>query len=439
MTTPRPLTPFELAHFDREAQLGSVPKAEVALYIGTTVRGEIDVEILRRVLAELAAGHAVLRAVVVRAADGGLGFVLREDYQPPLEIRAGGDDEYQSLINSKHDWGEGLFKGYLLRDGELSRIVLAAHHGVCDGRSMFPLVHEMWERYSAHLAGQPLPLSDVDRELPDGVDAQLARTVSDAELDAFMTQLAAIAAATDPATSAPVHLPIDGDGIGDPRGRFTLRSLDLSADDSEAIVTTARAHGVSVNSLLAGAALTALRTELDVDSGPAMMLATHCVDVRDQLSPPLSGSTILNCVSGVPTPVFASADADPIELARIVEVGVRGGVEARFPALILRALSRGIDPEAAGMPTIVPSLGLSNIGRMPAYPIPPNLELVRNFVYGMGEQMPPTMTMFTLGDRLTVQVDYDTVEHSHAQMGRVTEAMRQQLRHLCDLAPTKAG
>lgn len=432
MTNQRPLTPFELAHFDRESQLGNVPKAEVALWIGTTVRGDLDLDTLREVLAELAASHALLHAVAVADGDGGMRFELLADYQPPLEVQTGAQDEYLRLINSTPDWSTGLFKAHVISDGDVHRVVIVVHHGICDGRSMFPLVGELWERYSAHRAGSPLPVSDSDSVLVDGVDAQLAATVTEAEVDAFLEQLAFIVAAGDP-NLVPLQLPFDSDGTADARGRFALHTIELSPEETATVVTAATAHGFSVNSLLSGAALAAVRSELDADAGPVMMLAGHAVDVRAELSPPLPGPTVLNCVGGVPTPVFAAADVDPVELAKMVEVGVRGAVEARFPALILRALVRGIDPVAAGMPVVLPTLGLSNIGRIPAYPVPDELELVRNFVYAKAPGMPPAMTMFTIGDRLTIQVEYDTVEHTHEQLGRVTEAMREQLRRLAGI------
>ncbi|WP_157554687.1 hypothetical protein [Nocardia crassostreae] len=49
----------------------------------------------------------------------------------------------------------------------------------------------------------------------------------------------------------------------------------------------------------------------------------------------------------------------------------------------------------------------------------------------MAAGMPPKMTIFTVGGRLTIQVEYDTAAHSHAQMGRITEAMQTQVRGLC--------
>ncbi|MFC9999491.1 hypothetical protein [Nocardia sp. NPDC127526] len=430
MATKRPLTPFELAHFDRRYQLTDMSKAEVALHIGTTVRGAVDLDILRRVLAELAAGHALLRATVVRDTADDLHFELLEGYQPPLEVREGGAEEYWRLINSPHDWSDGLFKVIVLREGDIHQIVLVAHHGICDGRSMFPLVGEMWERYGAHLAGSPLPPSDSDHDLVDGVDAQLAASVTDAEVDAFLGQLAAIAQASGPDAPAPLRLPVAGDGVEDALGRFRVQYIELSPAETGAVIATARAAGFSVNSLLTGMALTALRPELDGGAEPAMLLAAIASDLRAELVPPLTGSTVLNCVGGVLVPLFAGTGADPIELGMMVEAGVKGAVDARFSALLLRALTRGLDPVAAGLPTVLPTMSVSNIGLIPEYPVPVQLELVRNFVFGMGVGHSPVATIYTIGDRLTIQVGYDTVEHSHEQIGRITEALREQLRRV---------
>lgn len=430
MAVYRLLSPFEIRHFDAEVQWGNVPKADVTLFASSAVRGDIDLDILRRVLAELAAGHVLLRAVVVQQPGPTLRFVRRENFQPTLTVTEGGEDEYLSLINAEDDWSSGLFKAHVLRRGERTQIVLIMHHGMCDGRSAFALLGEMWQRYAAHLAGSPLPLPDSDNELIDGIDTQLAATIPDAEVDAFLAQLRAIALATDPTSIAPRELPRDGDGVGDPLGRVSLRRIELTAAETAELVTAARAHGFSVNSLVTGAALAAARTHLEVEPEPVPMVCGHAVDVRSEVDPALPETTILNCVGGLATPAFASADADPIELAKAVEAGIRGALDARVPALFMRAQERELDPAIAAMFAAHPTLGMSNLGRLPEHSLPEGLEVVRDEVFGMALGMPPKMTFFTVGDRLTIQVEYDTARNSHAQMGRVTDTLREQIRRV---------
>ncbi|MFJ4653552.1 hypothetical protein ACIP5Y_19985 [Nocardia sp. NPDC088792] len=424
MTERRPLSPFEIGYFGHDTRLGSVPIGGMPLFIGSTVRGRIDPELLRRVLGELAAGHVLLRSRVIENADGTKVFETDDTYVPALEVRAGGGDEYRELVNTRQDWGAGLFRAVLLHGADCTRIVLILHHGISDGRSAFALLDEMWRRYTAQLAGSPLPVGDSDRELVPGVDIQLAQVITEDEIDGFLGQVLRLAASLGP-EAAPRTLPLDG--VEDPDGRLALRRISLDAAQTTALVDIAREQGVSVNSLLGGAALAAVRAELDANPGALPMICGHAADLRGVLAPPLPDATILNCASGAGTPALVDRDADPLELAHAVEAGMRQVLDTRFPALFMRASHRPLDPATTAILTGGPSIALSNIGRLPAHSIPAGVEWVRDDVFAMAASMPPKMTIFTVGDRMTIQVEYDTAEHSHAQLDRVGAAMRAQL------------
>ncbi|MFF2550154.1 hypothetical protein ACFVUS_04095 [Nocardia sp. NPDC058058] len=426
MTSQRPLSPFENGYFGEHTRLGSVPIGGMPLFIGSTVRGEMDPAALRDTLTELAALHPLLRARVVTGDAGVRRFELDDDYRPSVTVTAGGAQVYRTLVNARQEWGAGLFRAELLREGEFTRVVLVLHHGISDGRSVFPLVDEMWRRYTARVTGSPLPQPERNYALPAGVDTQLAALISDAEVDAFVAMVRAGAMAMDPA-AAPVHLPLDGQGGGDPSGRLAVRRIELDAAQTAALVATARAQGFSVNSLLAGAAMAAVRTEFAPEAGPLPMMCGHAVDLRPDLVPVLPASTVLNCAAGAGTPVLAAPDSHPIELASAVAAGMRDSTQARFPAMFMRAAQRDLDEVTAALFGAPPTLALSNIGRVPAHSLPATLEFVRDEVFAMTPGMPPKMTMFTVGDRLTVQVEYDTAEHSHAQMERIATEMTWQL------------
>ncbi|WP_157514084.1 phthiocerol/phthiodiolone dimycocerosyl transferase family protein [Nocardia concava] len=423
MTVQRPLSPFESSYFAADARLGSVPVGGMPLFIGTTVRGAVDAGILRRVLRELAASHVLLRSRMVTVGGVGL-FEVDEDYVPALVERVGEVDEYWELVNGRPEWEAGLFGAVLLRGPVQTRIVLVIHHGISDGRSAFALLDEMWRRYGAHVAGRPLPIGESDRELVGGVDELLARVVSEAEVDGFLAQIQAEAAS--PGQAVPQTLPVDGDGVGDPGGRLALRRIELSAQQTAEVVDAARAQGISVNSLLAAAAVVAVRTQLPVD-GPVPLMCGHAADLRPALSPRLPASTVLNCASGTGTPVVVDRDADPAVVGAIVDQSMRFMLDTRFPALFMRASQRVLEAQVAAALSAAPAIALSNMGRLPAHPLPAGLEFVRDEIFAMTAGMPPKMTVFTVGDRLTIQVEYDTAEHSHHQMGRVAEAMSDQL------------
>ncbi|MFC9436283.1 condensation domain-containing protein [Nocardia sp. NPDC057030] len=434
MTAQRPISPFESTFFGTGTKLGSVPTGGMPLFIGSTVHGELEPEILRRVLGELAAGHPLLRSTVVTAADGTPHLRRADDYVPRLDIADGDEVDYLRLVNGPRDWTGGLFRARLFRAGRRQQLVLVIHHGIADGRSAFALLAELWQRYSAHVAGSPLPVADSNQALPEAVDIRLAEVFSAAEVAEFLELAAAGVTMIDPA-AAPRRLPYAG-VADDPLGRFAVRRIELDTRETAALIDSARSHGLSVNSLLAGAALVAFRAQLEPNTGALPMICGHAVDVRGELRPPLPARTMLNAASGVGTAAEVEPDHSPIDLGLLVTAGMRAAAERHDAGRFLLAAQRVTDPAAAAAFAAPPTLAMSNIGRLPAHSTPAGVQHIRDDVFAMGPGMPPKLTVFTVGDRLTVQVEHDTAEHSRAQMGTLAQALREQLGRC---ATTSAG
>ncbi|MFI7003695.1 hypothetical protein [Nocardia sp. NPDC050175] len=436
MTAQRPISPFETTFFGTGTKLGSVPTGGMPLFIGSTVHGVLEAEILRRVFGELAAIHPLLRSKVVTEADGTMHLLRDDDYRPRLDIADGDEADYLRLVNGPRDWTDGLFRAQLLRAGERQQLVLIIHHGISDGRSAFALLAEFWRRYTAHLAGRPLPVDDSDQSLPAAMDALLAEVFSDAEVAEFLELVRAGVTMIDPA-AAPRQLPDDGDGSGDdPLGRFAVRRIELDAAETKALVDSARAHGISVNSLLTGAALVAFRTEIDPGTGALPMICGHAVDVRGELTPPVPANTMVNFASGVGTAAEVEPDDSPIGLGLLVTAGMQAAAERHDAGRFPLAAQRVTDAATAAAFAAAPTLAMSNIGRLPAYSTPAGVRHVRDDVFAMGPGMPPKLTVFTVGDRLTIQVEHDTAQHSRGQMAKVTLALIEQIRRCATTRPS---
>ncbi|WP_405160370.1 hypothetical protein OG203_28600 [Nocardia sp. NBC_01499] len=439
MTATRPISPFETTFFGTGTKLGSVPTGGMPLYIGSTVHGAIDPEILRRVLGELAAVHPLLRSKVVTEADGTMHFHRVDDYRPRLDLADGDEADYLRLVNGPRDWTDGLFRAHLLRAGERQRIVLVIHHGISDGRSAFALLAELWQRYTAHIAGSPLPVDGSDTSLPEAMDTLLAEMFSDAEVAEFLELVRANVAMMGP-ESAPRTLPVDGDGIGDdPLGRYAVHRIELDTKETEALVTAARLHGISVHSLLSGAAMVAVRANLAPATGPLPLMCGHAVDVRGELVPRLPASTMVNCASGSGATLLVAHDHSPIGLGLLVAASLHDARERQEAARFLLAAQRVDDPVTAAAFAAPPTLALSNIGRLPAHSMPTGVRHVRDDVFAMGPGMPPKLTVFTIGDRLTIQVEHDTAQHSRARMGKVAQALIEQIRVATTTPPVAAS
>ncbi|WP_280319537.1 phthiocerol/phthiodiolone dimycocerosyl transferase family protein [Nocardia wallacei] len=413
MTTQRPLSLFESGYFRADARFGSVPVGGMPLFIGSTVVGEIDAEVLRAVLAELAAQHPLLGSV--QAEDGGVPVLRRSaEPQPPLTVAARDEIEYVRLVNEPQDWGAGLFRAVLLRDGEQSRIVLVIHHGIADGRSAFAVLDEMWQRYTARLRGTPVPVS-APAEMPRAVDDRLVETISVADIEDLLDRMRSML------TAPPAMLP-KTTGSGAARGFLVAERIELGERETAAFVAAARAAGISVNSLLSGCAVHAVRGLLD-GPGDLPMVCGYAADLRSALDPRLPDSTVLNCASGWGTALSVAADADPVALGRLVDADVRAALDRRDPARMIVAGRHIRDEQTAAVLAGQPSIALSNIGRIPAHEVPDGVTVLRDNVFAMNPGMPPKLTAFTLADRLTVQVEYDTAEHGREQMGELRRAL----------------
>ncbi|MCU1648776.1 MAG: hypothetical protein JWN03_9051 [Nocardia sp.] len=426
MADQRPISPFETKFFDTDTKFGSVPTGAMPLFIGSTVHGTLDAGLLRRVLGDLAAAHPSLRSRVATDAEGTSYLRPDDGFRPALDEMVGGEAEYLKLVNGPREWRGGLFRAYLLRDTDRDQLVVVIHHGICDGRSAFALLDELWRRYTAAIAGSPLRQTNSVQQLPEAIDTQLASVVTDAEVTAWLDEIRAAVATMGP-ESAPRRLPEDGVG-DDPLGRFALQRIELDAKETAVFVNAARKYELSVNSLLTGAALIAVRSQLEPGSGPLPLLCGYAVDLRSQLNPQLPVDLMLNCASGAGTLAVVAVDANPADVGRLVAAAMRAVLDQGEPAKVLLASNRVLDDVMAAVLSGQPTIAMSNVGRLPAHSMPEGIRLIRDDVYAMGPGMPPKFTVFTVGDRMTIQVEYDTAHHSRAQMGKVGLALIEQIR-----------
>ncbi|MFD3743872.1 condensation domain-containing protein [Nocardia sp. NPDC058633] len=426
MTSRRRISAFESSFFGTDTTIGSVPAGGMPLFLGTTVHGVLDPAILRTVLDELAAAHPLLRSRVVT--EGGGGYFVRDDeFRPRLDIVEGGEAEYLALVNDPRDWSEGLFRAYLLRAGLRQQIVLVVHHGISDGRSGFALLGQLWRHYTAHARGTAVPEPDSDQRLPEAMDTRLAEVVSVEQARAWLAEIRAGAATMSP-QDAPRTLPRDGSDA-DPLGRFAMQRIELTAEETAELVASARSHGLSVNSVLTGAALAAIRTRFP-ESGGVPMFCGYAADVRAEFDPPVPADTMVNFASGAGVAVRANGDTTQLELAHSVEAGLRAGSQRREPALFPLAAQLVDDDVTAALLAAPPTIAVSNIGRLQPHSIPEHIAFVRDDVYAMGPAMPPKLTAFTIGGRLTLQLEYDTALYRRASMEKLRLTLGEMLQTL---------
>lgn len=424
MNSQRPISPFESVYFV-DLGPGGLPLHDMPAYVESHVRGRMQPALVSRALTLLTARHPMLRCEVV-AGDAGPLLRVRDEVRPPLTVRDDGLDEpFAELVNHRPDWSESLLHAWLLTDGEDSQVVLGVHHGIADGRSAFALLDEFWQHYTALAAGAD-PARERRDELPAAIDTRLAGTVPDAELDALLHALV-----QDPdQTFKPATLPTEAKGrSGLPARRFVVDRTEFDPETTDRLVAAARAKGVTVNSLVTGLVLTAVRAQLAPETGSLPMVCGHGVDLRTRLAPELPLSTVLNCITGLQTPLTVAHDDRPDAVGQVVADQFAAALSRRDPERFLLAALRA-GAQGIAVPAPVVSYGISNVGRIPAHPVPDGMRLLRFGGTSNAPGMPPKIAAASFGGRLLVQNEYDSWTYSPEQMARLRETLHTSLGEL---------
>jgi hypothetical protein len=159
------------------------------------------------------------------------------------------------------------------------------------------------------------------------------------------------------------------------------------------------------------------------------MTCGHGVDLRTRLTPELPLSTALNCITGLQTTLAVGHDDRPETVGRKVADQVADALARRDPErFLLAALEAGARGIAVPVPVV--SYGISNVGRIPAHPVPHGMELLRFGGTANAPGMPPKIGVASFGGRLLVQNEYDSWTYGPEQMLRLRETLRASLTDL---------
>lgn len=242
------------------------------------VTGPLEVPELARALNDVVARHEILRTVV-RSADGSpLAQVLPQAAVACPVTMVGSDAEAlaaaRALSARTFSAGELRLRAALFRvHSERWLMLLVLHHAVCDLTSLWILLDELAELYTAGVASRAANLPDpvqVADIFAAGVDGDLA------------IREPMVKAVADAIESAPdiVNLPFDQQDSAVESTKGSLLRLLVPADLNDATERTARRLAVSPNAVL----LAAYGVLLDVMAGAADVLVSVPVSRRASLA-----------------------------------------------------------------------------------------------------------------------------------------------------------
>ncbi|GAA2357980.1 hypothetical protein Cme02nite_33900 [Catellatospora methionotrophica] len=252
-----------------------------------TLRGPLDVEVLRRAVAEIVRRHEVLRTTYAEHRGLPRPVVHAEltAWCEPVDIASAAD--LQRAVDAHAGFAYSLADGPLVRVQVLRsgpdehQLLVGMHHIICDSTSWGIFLDELAVLYDAYTAGLPSPLPEVAVQYGDfAYDQQqwLSGPQVDAHLAYWRDRLRDAA--------SPVELPGDSPSgaDGDVAGRAGRM---FSAEVGVAVRELARAEGVTPYSVL----LTVFAALLQQESGQSDLVIGMPTSGRDRAE--LSG--VIGC------------------------------------------------------------------------------------------------------------------------------------------------
>lgn len=346
------------------AQERLLAAGEVALAVPGTpmvisqfLAGTVDTRALARAVTALSALHPVL-AARIEAADHGL--VLRRSPAwpaPTLHEHAG-----PGRADEPFRIGDPLLRAALAPEADGYRFTLAVSHAIGDGTSMAALWAALWEVYRAEGAGQVPDLPPSAAGLPRPVQESYDGRFTEQEIAAYLAERSAQTAGRPLATITPLATGPDG-GPGTGTGAHVGRIV-VDAEQALRLEQAALNAGTTLNAMVCGVALTAVRTQTSAHQGPAMMTCASTVDIRKRVRPRIPAHHLVMAVAVPQFVIEAGPVPHPADLGRAVGQQMRamaksGGVDRAFAAM-----PQLLTDTAAAMP---PSVIVSSVlGRTPA-------------------------------------------------------------------------
>jgi hypothetical protein len=308
------------------------------------------------------------------------------------------DDGYPRDIAAEWDVGHSLSAVIVERQqGKRARVALYLDHCVGDGKHMYALCKLLWRLYADIVAGTRIATPLLPPSLPDPPLTVLSDRLG--------------AACSAPTLAGPVSAAL-------PTLRYR-RSL-LTAADTAALVSRARAAGVSVYGLLAAAVVGGQRALLG-EMSPTTIWAV--VDLRARVEPQVGPTDTTNFASAV---TVEATSTGVVPVARDVRATVLAAIADREPHHNMLDDSVG---DAMNYPRA--NLGaaiVSNLGAVPELTASPDLSIADFWIWPYGwRQRYPMYMASTYGGRLGIDMVFRADVYDDPTVDKVVDAVTSEL------------
>nr|WP_202511442.1 condensation protein [Streptomyces sp. SID3343] len=330
----------------------AIAAAGVRLVLHSEVVGELDDELLARALAHLGVAHPLLIGTITTD-ERGRRRVRTGSSGPELVLGRGTD--LNEEINAPLTWEQGpLLRTTVLRTPgvpDRCRVVTTLPRAFADAMSHQALHRHLWALYGDLAAGRPVPADPVRPVLGPALDDVLAALFPPERLRDFVAERARLDAEFPPAL---LPAPASHDGGPGPDPTFRVIGIEAGPDRGERLARRAHDASLTVNALVCGALLTALRS-LSREPGPVRLLCTIAVDMRRRLSPPIPTEVLQSAATTTSIRLPIDDHPDPVDVGRDLDAKLRADLADGSAAMELAAFPHMLDHHP-------PSLVITNVG-----------------------------------------------------------------------------
>ncbi|WP_306318142.1 MULTISPECIES: condensation protein [unclassified Streptomyces] len=333
------------------------------------LRGDLDEPALDRALERLAERCPVLGGSL--SCQDGRAYLRMPEQGRTAVPRLQHATELGPELAAGSDWSAGPLLRMALVPGEPGHhhLVTTLPRACVDGTSLLSLQRAFWSFYAEayenrqHPARPAEPVRPVQPVLAPAIEERFADKYTPDDLRAYVDERARTDARM-PSVALPALAATGGAPGPDPT--FGAVRVGLDAARTAALADLAHHNELSVNSLVCGLLLAAVRPCLRPDTGPVRVCCGVAVDMRRRVAPPIAEDVLQSAASGFPVRVTVDTGADPVELGRELAASVRENLDAGTAERELAAFSY----MAQQCP---PTFFVTNLGTIPAPPLPGNL------------------------------------------------------------------
>lgn len=368
------------------------------------VQGDLDEQAVERALGALAQVYPLIGGRVFFRGERAYMSIPKTDAAAVLLHHAG---DVASEFSVGLDWSKGpLLRMALVSEGRRHHLVSTMPRACVEGMGLIALQRRFWSLYAAECTGRPVVPVPVQPVLAEAIEDRLEHKYSPADLRAYVDRRA-----QEEIGHPPARLPdlVSSQGVPGPDPTFGTTRVSVDPATTSSLADIAHRHGMSVNSLVCGLVVAALRSSLQPATGPVSIGCGIAVDLRRRMTPPIPPEVMQSAAAGFTVRLLVGDDPDPIALGRELSAGVRENLDAGTAERELATFTNMVGK-------FPPTCTVTNLGTIPVPALPGDQVITDVRILPMTRIPMPFLVVSQFDGALRVDIPFSRACHTDTQI-----------------------